>query len=93
MVFLGLAVSLGLSIRQCYLNKAWPYFLAREARYRNHLLFSSFHYLSSQNHFVFVIFLYGLIEQCYRVDEKYATVSVHYQNKKFLGNPFYEFKL
>ena len=24
----------------------------------------------------------------YRVDKKYSTASVHYQNKKFFGNPF-----
>ena len=29
----------------------------------------------------------------YRENEKYATGSVHYQNKIFFGNPFYEFKL
>ena len=29
----------------------------------------------------------------YKVDEKYATGSVHYQNKNFFGDPFYEFKL
>ena len=29
----------------------------------------------------------------YRVDKKYATASVNYQNKKFFGNPFYEFRL
>ena len=29
----------------------------------------------------------------YRVDEKYATASVKYQNKNFFGKPFYEFKL